>query len=155
MKWEELSGRGRKRFCSACSLHVHDAAQLKRAEAQRLVAQATSRVCMRIEYDAHGRPLYLDTRPAAPSWTRRVARWTLTAAAGLLAACTGSSTPAPGAGNAAAPSPGPGKLGEVDTSMLGRVAAPRLIEMGGITPPPRVELGDVAGPAPTQPAEQD
>lgn len=157
MKWEELSGQGAKRFCSACSLHVHDAAQLKREEAHRLAAGAASRVCMRIEFDAHGQPLYLDTRLAPPSWTRRVTRWTVSAAAGLLAACSGSSTPAPAGASGADPTPKPGRLGEIDTVALGRVAAPEVPQavMGMVAAPPRVLMGDVAAPDPAPPVEQD
>ena len=124
-KWEELSGKGRKRFCDACSLHVHDAAQMKREEAHRLVAESSSRVCMRIELDAQGRPLYLDTRPTPPSWSRRIARWTLAGAAGLLAACYDCATSGTGTGNGVDPTPQPGKLGQVSTTVLGDVAAPQ------------------------------
>ena len=163
-KWEELTGKGRKRFCDACSLHVHDAAQMKREEAHRLVAESSSRVCMRIELDAQGRPLYLDTRPTPPSWSRRIARWTLTATAGLLAACYDGATNGTGNEGGVDPTPQPGKLGQVSTTVLGDVAAPRppdvpLTEMGEavVDPEPvapqRVSVGRVVLPQP--PVKQD
>lgn len=163
-KWEELSGNGRKRFCDSCSLHVHDAAQMKREEAHRLVAESSSRVCMRIELDALGRPLYVDTRPTPPSWSRRIARWTLTAAAGLLAACYDCTTSGTDSGNGVDPTPQPSKLGQVSTTVLGDVAAPQppevpLTVMGEAVadpvpvPPQREFMGKVAAPQP--PLKQD
>lgn len=142
-KWEELTGKGSKRFCSECSLHVHDAGQLKQAEAHALVSNATSRVCMRIEYDASGAPLYRDTRPASPGWSKRVARWTLSAAAGLLAACHGSvsTSPTTDPANGTNPAPQPGKLGQITTTELGDVAVPQ---------PPQALMGKVAAPQPPQ-----
>src|SRR5688572_21759655 len=61
-KWEELSGEGCKRFCSACALHVHDASRMKESEARALVESATSRVCMRLQFDANGTPIFSDSR---------------------------------------------------------------------------------------------
>src|SRR5688572_529146 len=95
--WSELSGDGKQRFCSQCSLHVHDGAQLTRDEARQIVTQATSRVCMRLQYDASGAPLFKDVpqmtavRAKGPrSLLARAAQWGLSAAASVLAACDGS-----------------------------------------------------------------
>ncbi len=63
--WDELTGAGKQRFCSSCSLHVHDAVQLTQKEAEAIVSSATSRVCMRLQYDAAGQPIYSDTRADA------------------------------------------------------------------------------------------
>jgi hypothetical protein len=127
--WEELEGGERRRYCSECALHVHDAALLTHAEAVRMVRESTERVCMRIERDASGRAIFRDT-PALG----RVARWTLSAAAGLLAACNGAPADVPEGAGAAAPSAqgaGDPELGQVPTATLGK---------------PMVELGDVALP---------
>lgn len=150
--WDELTGAGKQRFCSSCSLHVHDAVQLTQKEAEAIVSSATSRVCMRLQYDAAGQPIYSDTRadalPAArePQRARaRLARWAVSAAAGLLAACNGGvSDPAPndpaGGTNGAQP---PSKMGKVcAVEKLGDVAMPL---------PQGIErLGEVSAvPAPT------
>jgi len=126
--WSELAGEGGKRFCSACCLHVHDAAQLTRAEAHALVAEASSRVCMRFVLDPAGAPIFRDSPgrplPGAQAPRRpfaRLARLALSAAAGALAACHGSlATPATTAGAPPPTAPGPA----CTTELLGDVAAP-------------------------------
>jgi hypothetical protein len=158
-RWEELSGDGRRRFCSECSLHVHNAAELTQREARALVEEATGRVCMRIEYDADGAAVHRPTRVA------RFARWALTSGAALLAACQGGRDPAP----APQPVEPPSTMGKVAApQVLGDVAAPpvepaqtpvplRKSTMGGIgdpVPPPVERLGEAAptpAPGPTQP----
>ena len=132
-RWEELVGDERRRFCSECSLHVHNSAALTQREAQALVADAPGRVCMRIEYDPQGAPIHREARVA------RVARWVLASGAALLAACQGGREPA------AAPQPAPptSRTGQVVATM-GKVAS--TIEMGDVVAPPApVErLGEVA-----------
>jgi hypothetical protein len=80
--WEQLSGCGAKRFCSECSLHVHDAKQLTREQAERLVAESTGALCMRMQFDPIGAPLFLDTptrciesEVTRSSVTARATRW--------------------------------------------------------------------------------
>jgi len=145
--WDELTGAGKQRFCSACSLHVHDAVQLTRKEAEAIVSSATSRVCMRLQYDAAGQPIYSDTRAdvVPPERKRgRLARWAVSAAAGLLAACHGAtSEPAPS-------DPAGGTTGAQPPSRMGKVCA---VEMGDVAVPlPHgiERLGEVSAvPAPT------
>lgn len=133
--WNELAGNGDKRFCSQCSLHVHDAARMTRAEAVALVRESTTRVCMRMEYDAAGQPVFRP-EPSARTWRERVSRWTAAAAAGLLAACSGSSPttahPTTGSGEDGSPR-GPGTA--THTELLGKIRVP--VE----------KIGDVAVPA--------
>ena len=138
--WAELTGDGKKRFCSECALHVHDGAQLTRVEAHALVVGASERVCMRLQYDASGAAIYSDSKPDQSKSARaprkrslRIAHWALSAAAGLLAACHGSiSTPAsndPTAGtNAPVP---PSKMGKVCSTLIGDVAVPQTLERLG------------------------
>jgi hypothetical protein len=137
--WAELEGDGAKRFCSACALHVHDAAQLTRAEAQALAAETSTRVCMRIRYDPHGAPIFRDSPRARPA--ARLARWVLSTAAGVLAACHGSLS--------GAPPDAPATAGGVETpSRMGKVVAPEMLgevapvvpeQMGGLAPEPATE----------------
>lgn len=154
-RWEELSGSGAKRFCSECSLHVHDAAQLTKADAQALVANATERVCMRLEHDERGAPVFLDSpreHAAAPKLLS-FARWALATSAGLLAACRGGDATLPqGAQN---PAPDTSRMGKIAAPTLGEVALPTPHEVLGSAGPvgptpqrPNEELGDVARPAP-------
>ncbi len=152
--WGELTGSGGKRFCSECSLYVHDATQLTSAQARELVTGASSRVCMRMEYDTNGAPVFLDTLPSQAAQPKlvRFARWALTATAGLLAACHGEvSTLAPNDPSAGTdPAPTTTRMGKICAPTMGEVAVPPPVErMGSVAPPPRVErLGDVALPLP-------
>lgn len=155
--WAELAGDEKKRFCSDCSLHVHNAAQLTQMEARALVSRASPRVCMRIEYDASGAPIFSDSQPEVVSRARapqppaaRLARWALSAAAGLLAACHGSVS-TPGANDPTAGSKGvelPSKMGRMCSTVVGDVALP---------PPQNLErLGEaVAPPDPARPPTPD
>ena len=146
-KWDELVGDARKRFCSQCSLHVHDAAQMTAREAQELVRGTSSRVCLRIQYDACGAPVHLDSATAVASTrpkTRaaRLAHWALSTAAGLLAACNGAvapgaaGEPAPG-GNGFEPST---KMGKVVSTVMGRMSISADVQLE--------RLGEVVVPVP-------
>jgi hypothetical protein len=154
--WDELVGDGKKRFCSECCLHVHNAAQLTQREARTLVSGASSRVCMRIEYDSAGSPIFRDSpelasnaptpRPAAA----RLARWALSAAAGLLAACHGSlSTPVTS-------DPTAGQNGVEPASKMGKVISTRMGDVATPLPPRPATLGEAVVPVnPTQPPTPD
>jgi hypothetical protein len=122
-------GDERRRYCSECCLHVHNAAELTRREARTLVSAAPGRVCMRVEYDARGAPLHRRSR---------LVRWAFAAGAALLAACQGGREPAP------APQPAE------PPSRMGRVVARQ--ELGEVAvQPPVVRPSEVLGGAePTQ-----
>lgn len=146
-RWEELSGDGRKRFCSECSLYVHNSATMTRREAEALVAGATERVCMRIECDPTGAPVFRESR------TARLSRWVATAGAALLAACHGGQTTAP----AAPPTTSvevPSAMGGVcaPEPTMGKVALPE--KLGDVAAPPdqlRETLGEAVQAAPATP----
>jgi hypothetical protein len=139
-RWDELAGSGARRFCGQCSLHVHDAAQLTRAEASALVANASERVCMRLTYAPDGRALFRDEpgaekRPAPRPW-RRAAGWIATAVAGALAACTRNANQ-PVAPPHNTPTPPP-----VATQVLGEMTTEELGDAGVVVE----KLGEVARP---------
>lgn len=139
-RWDELSGSGARRFCGQCALHVHDAAQLTRAEAAALVAATSERVCMRLTYAPDGRALFRDDatpakRPVVSRW-RRTAAWLATAAAGALAACTRSANqPVPAPHDPPSPPP-------VTTHVMGEMSVE---ELGDTVVVPE-KLGEVARP---------
>lgn len=127
--WSELAGDGPKRFCAACCLHVHDAAQLTRAEAHALVANTSERVCMRVVLDPQGAPLFRDSRALVPAEApprplARLAHWALSTAAGVLAACHGSTAPASTSASGSGGHPPPADPSACTTELLGGVAAP-------------------------------
>ncbi len=146
-RWGELIGDEKRRFCSECSIHVHNATQLTREETRELIASAESRVCLRVEYDASGTPLF---RERARDKAARAARWALSAAAGLLAACNGGlQSSAPESSGQLNGGAGPSPTGQaITTEKLGDFAVPQA---------PRIErLGEVATisePAPLPPLD--
>jgi hypothetical protein len=148
-RWADLVGDDTRRFCSECSLHVHNATRLSRREAQELVASNRSRVCMRVEYDDRGRPVFADSKRAAspsPSVFASGVRWTIRALTGLLAACSGavdSSEPTP-----ASTAPESAQMTEKLGDFAGPPQSAPIEVLGGITaeefetppdapPPPR------------------
>lgn len=151
MKWDDLAGDGPKRFCSQCSLHVHDGAQLTRDEARELVTSATERVCMRLQFDPSGAPMFRGEVAAERTVERprlsaasRIARWTLTTAAGLLAACHRGASNATVVDPTANPSPPditrtmgevcvPEKLGDVQVPT---VKTPEIMGKVAVSTPP-------------------
>ena len=74
MRWEKLarvaSGKhpngvdDEKRFCHACNKHVHNLSAMSRAEAEALVRDDATPICVRIEVDAAGRSIHRPSRPA-------------------------------------------------------------------------------------------
>ena len=142
--WDQLTGGESKRYCSECSLHVHNAAQLTRDEAQALVANADARVCMRMELDLSGAPIH---RASRATFAGRVTRWALTTAAGLLAACQrGESLNTP-------EKPALNPTTTQNSVMMGVVCPPREVVGDVATPPvkPPEMIGEVAAPQPPQP----
>ena len=146
--WDQLSGGEAKRYCSECCLHVHNAAQLTRVEAEELVAKSSERVCMRMQFDESGAPLFRET--PAPERRRlrlagRATRWALATAAGLLAACHRSESVNPPVDSGR--NPGSAQT----TTKMGKVAGPELMGDVATPEPPRQLLGEVFVPTPPQP----
>lgn len=48
IKWDEMDGDERKRFCSLCSLHVYNISEMKRKEAEDFLSANTEGVCLRL-----------------------------------------------------------------------------------------------------------
>ncbi len=144
-RWEELAGAGRKRYCDACQLHVHDGSAMTRSEARALIQGSPERICMRLHYDPSGTPVFQDT-PARDSGPR-IPRWAFAAVAGALAACHDVSPPPEGP----VEPPDKGHL----PSRMGRPAVPEVLGQIAIVEPPMTSsLGEVVAPLPpTTPPE--
>ncbi len=91
--WSAMEGDERSRYCSECSLHVHNLAAHTREEADRLLARRHEgeRVCVRMELDGEGRPLTVEDRRPAGQGRAREAALALALGASLLAACRDTS----------------------------------------------------------------
>jgi len=57
--WNRMIGNDQVRFCEHCNLDVHNLSLLTRNQAQRLIARANGRLCVRYHHDAAGQPLTL------------------------------------------------------------------------------------------------
>lgn len=52
--WNQMAGTDRVRFCDQCKLNVYNLSSMTRGEAERLVAQAEGRLCVRFYRRADG-----------------------------------------------------------------------------------------------------
>lgn len=92
MKWQNLEGDERRRFCAQCGLHVVNLSLHTEAERRAVLAEHQGRLCVSYYRRLTGEPVAVD-RPL-PSWLRRHATPVALAAAMpmLLAACATQTT---------------------------------------------------------------
>lgn len=133
MRWDDMQGDARARFCASCRLHVYDLSEMSRKEAERLVFKTEGRVCVRFFRRDDGTILTRDCPVGLAAARARLARLAaflvgLVATSLGLSSCRGSKKPSEA-------------LGE-------RVQMNRT--MGLIAPPQKGQplMGDVAPPAP-------
>lgn len=128
LRWEKLVGGDTRRFCATCQRHVTDLSSMSRLEAEKLLRDAATPICVRVEVDREGRAVH---RPALQS--------AALAAAGLaLAAC------GPGLGETADTA---AETGALPIAELG-VDTGRLPEHDGIgAPHPVGEAPHAGGPS--------
>jgi hypothetical protein len=72
--WNSMIGNDQVRFCEHCNLDVHNLSLMTRNQAQRLVARANGRLCVRYHHDPAGRPVTLPVRQKLHRIGRRVSR---------------------------------------------------------------------------------
>lgn len=94
LRWEKLVGGETRRFCATCQKHVTNLSAMTRLEAETLLRDAATPICVRVEVDAQGRAVH---RPA-------LAAAALAAAGLALAGC------GPGLGETADTGPETGGL---------------------------------------------
>lgn len=86
--WDKMVGDERARFCQSCELNVYNLSGMSRAEAERLVAGAEGRVCVRFYRRADGTILTGNCPVGLRALKQRLARFaraTVSAALGFLA----------------------------------------------------------------------
>lgn len=88
--WEAMEGDERVRFCRECSLHVYNISEMKRAEAEALLARTGGRLCARFYRRADGTVITKDCPRGLKALRRRVARRAGAALAALLALAGGA-----------------------------------------------------------------
>lgn len=152
MRWEDMAGDERRRFCGACKLHVYDVAAMSRTEAEALLSasrgtQGGGRLCLRLTRRADGRVVTEDCGPVRRTLRRRARRLRLAASALLAmlfpfgAAGCGARGDGAGGGTGAGGSPAmgtpvlPPELGDVGAppALVGEVCLPDPVE---VAPPP-------------------
>jgi hypothetical protein len=85
--WNQMQGDERRRFCSSCSLHVHDLSRMTTDEAMSLLQQAgQGRVCVRFFRRSDGKVL---TRDCPVGLRQKLRRMAARAAALWLLLCSG------------------------------------------------------------------
>jgi len=77
--WEAMTGDERVRFCSQCSLHVYNLAQMTREEAEALLREREGRLCARVYRRRDGTVVTKD----CPVGVRKARRWLVTQVAGV------------------------------------------------------------------------
>ncbi len=73
-RWEEMKGSDKSRFCSECSLNVHNLSAMTRPEAEAFVANANGRVCIRMYRRADGTLITQDCPVGVRALRQRVLR---------------------------------------------------------------------------------
>ena len=132
LRWEKLIGGDRTRHCAACDKHVFNLSAMTRIEAQRLLDDSETPICIRVEVGADGRARF---QPALPGLAASAA---VVAAAAIVAV-----GPSPPSAPLAAPS--------AQVQAVGAKAACALPPMIVPAPPPVVRMGEPALVAPPPP----
>lgn len=76
MNWDQMTGDDRARFCSLCSLHVYNIAELTQKQAVALISETEGRICGRIYRRSDGTVITRDCPVGLRAVRRRVARVT-------------------------------------------------------------------------------
>lgn len=87
MKWDEMHGDERVRFCDSCNLHVYNISAMTRKEAERLIVRTEGRFCSRLHRRADGTVITKDCPVGLRALRRRAAKVAGAAATALLSLC--------------------------------------------------------------------
>ena len=74
MNWDQMTGDDRARFCSLCSLHVYNIAEMTRKQAVALISETEGRICGRIYRRSDGTVITKDCPVGLRAIRRRLAR---------------------------------------------------------------------------------
>ncbi|HLN99435.1 MAG TPA: ankyrin repeat domain-containing protein [Pyrinomonadaceae bacterium] len=72
--WNSMIGNDQVRFCDHCSLDVHNISLMTRSQAERLIARANGRLCVRYHQNPTGTPATLPYSQKLHRISRRVSR---------------------------------------------------------------------------------
>ncbi|MBV9960054.1 MAG: carboxypeptidase regulatory-like domain-containing protein [Acidobacteria bacterium] len=87
MKWDELRGDDRVRFCDSCNLHVYNISELSRREAERLIKSTEGRFCSRLHRRADGTVITKDCPVGLRALRLRAAKVAGAAVTALFSLC--------------------------------------------------------------------
>jgi hypothetical protein len=122
VKWIDMSGDEKKRFCGQCKLNVYNLSAMSSSEAESLLAKNNGRICTYFYQRTDGTVLTKD----CPVGLRQVYRQRGLIAAALYAASLLVAMP----------------FGRTDEPLMGDIAVPEAQLMGGA--PPVEKLGEPA-----------
>lgn len=149
-RWAELVGDERRRFCSACSLHVTNLSALTRTEAEGFLAASTGRVCVTYVPTEAGR-VSLRSEGGAP---RRFTRHLAAAASfllGLVCLLPGCRPTASTPDSTGGP-PDPDETRAGDTRLLGGISADPVCQ---VDEDQRMIMGEMVARDPSPPPQPD
>jgi hypothetical protein len=144
-RWSELVGDDRRRFCSACSLHVTNLSAMTRTEAEGFLAASNGRVCVTYVADGKGAVAVRSALRVRRDFTRHLALAAslLLGLLALLPGCRPAASDAPDAGT-----PDPDDTSPDEGRLVGKVRADPVCQVGDDE---RMIMGEMALPDP-QPA---
>jgi hypothetical protein len=87
IRWEEMKGDDRARFCDHCDLHVYNISELTRRQAVALIEKTEGRLCGRIYRRADGSILTRDCPVGLRAIRKRFARIAGATATAVLSFC--------------------------------------------------------------------
>lgn len=93
--WNAMTGNDQVRFCEHCSFEVHNLSLMTRSQAERLIAGANGRLCVRYIHDPNGGPVTLPVGQKLHRISRRasqIAAGAFTAALSVTSAVAQEST---------------------------------------------------------------
>jgi hypothetical protein len=92
MRWEELAGDDRKRFCAQCGLNVYNISAMTKTEAESFITNAEGRICAKIYRRADGTILTRDCPVGLRAVRKKVSRATAAAFSALVSLFGGTMT---------------------------------------------------------------
>ena len=68
LKWENMAGDQRQRFCEQCQHKIHNLSEMTADERRALLDQSQSKLCVAYHVDPQGRPVESPAAAASSRW---------------------------------------------------------------------------------------
>lgn len=87
VRWDEMRGDDRARFCEQCNRHVYNISELTRRQAEKLIVNTEGRICARLYKRADGTVITKDCPVGLRLIRRRAAKVAGAAVTAILSLC--------------------------------------------------------------------